>query len=1064
MSRLADHAWAPYYSPSHGDLVSTFYIPVLGCAQRYDRVTGYFSATALSVAARGVEGLILNNGRMRMVVGHTLGHEEAEAIAQGESLRETLEAGFRKAPLDAEDSDQREALELLAWMVAQGYLEVKVAVPCDGARRPLADTALFHPKAGIIEDKVGDRLAFNGSINETLNGWRHNVDTFHVFKSWGGGDAHVDAEEREFQALWVDKSPSAITIDVPQALREDLLRYAPEDDTLPVRLKRATDGTPSKPVETTPASPAPEAAPEPAAHPRQIVWSFLAHAPTFANGGERVGEATSTIDPWPHQVRAFERMYLHWPSRLLIADEVGLGKTIQAGLLLRQAWMSGRAHRVLIMAPKSVVRQWQIELREKFNLNWPIYDGKQLNWAPSPALGPNPVQKVGRHDWHEHAPCVITSSHLMRRTDRAQDLLNDARPWDLVIVDEAHHARRRAGGTGTDDRPNQLLRLLRRLKGQTDGLVLLTATPMQVSPVEVWDLLDLLGLPSDWNLDAFQQYFEAVGKPNPSEHEMAFMARMFRAVEATWGPVDQEEAKQAANVKGNIKLKRILRALREESTIPLKMLETDERKAAQRLLKLNTPVKRLISRHTRNLLKRYYEAGKITTPIADRSVDDTFVTLTQSEREVYERVEEYITSTYNNASQERRTAIGFVMTIYRRRLASSFYALQHTLEMRLAALTGSAGDLFESADIEEDLPDDDVAAEVSDSEQAEEYERDALKIEEKGDLEALLEDVRRLPPDTKAKRLKEAVGKLRDEGYGQVMVFTQFTDTMDFLRDFLAKDSDLKVMCYSGRGGEVLRSGSWDRISRDDIKARFRKRDADVLVCTDAAAEGLNFQFCGAIVNYDMPWNPMRVEQRIGRIDRVGQQHGTIKVMNLHYQDTVETDVYLALRERLNLFETFVGRLQPILSKLPKAIEGVALSQTSDRQKDTEELVEDLRGEAAEAEESGFDLDKITEGSIEEKRRPDPPYGLQELAQILQRADIMPQGDQVEKLGPKDCALLRPGMTKSVRVTTDPEHFEEHAESLELWSPGSPLFPNPEDVRGAGQSPSTTEFQKALNS
>jgi SNF2 family DNA or RNA helicase len=755
-------------------------------------------------------------------------------------------------------------------------------------------------------------------------------------------------------------------------------------------------------------------------------------------------------------------MYLQWPPRLLIADEVGLGKTIQAGLLLRQAWLSGRAHRILIMAPKSVLRQWQIELREKFNLNWPIYDGKQLTWAPSPALGANTVKKVGKHEWHEHAPCVITSSHLMRRKDRAEDLLNDAQPWDLVIVDEAHHARRRAGGTGNDERPNQLLRLLRRLKSQTDGLVMLTATPMQVSPVEVWDLLDLLGLPREWNLEAFQQYFDAVSKTNPSEHEMAFMARMFRAVETHWGPADLEEARQAANVKSNIKFKRILKALREESTIPLKRLETDERKAAQRVLKLNTPVRRLISRHTRNLLKRYYEAGKISTPIADRSVDDAFVALTQTERKVYERVEEYITSTYNNASKERRTAIGFVMTIYRRRLASSFYALQRTLEMRLSALTETAGDLFDSADIEEDLPDDEVSSEVSDSDQAVQYERDALKIEEKGDLEALLEAVKQLPADTKANRLQDAIAQLRNEGYRQVMVFTQFTDTMDFLRDFLAKDSDLRVMCYSGRGGEVLRSGGWDRITRDDIKARFRKRDAEVLVCTDAAAEGLNFQFCGAIVNYDMPWNPMRVEQRIGRIDRVGQKYGTIRVINLHYENTVETDIYLALRGRLNLFETFVGRLQPILSKLPKAIEGVALSQTDDRKRDTDEVVEGLRNEVAEAEESGFDLDQITEGSIEEKPRPDPPYELQDLAKVLQRTDVMPQGDQVEVLGSKDRGLLRPGMTKSVRVTTDPMHFEEHADSVELWSPGSPVFPNPEDIGGGSETPSKTEFRKTL--
>ena len=139
-----------------------------------------------------------------------------------------------------------------------------------------------------------------------------------------------------------------------------------------------------------------------------------------------MGEATAAVTPWPHQVRAFEKLYGRWPPKLLIADEVGLGKTIQAGMLLRQAWLSGRAKRILIMAPKAVLSQWQIELREKFNLNWPIYDGRKLVRYPSPALQGQHVREVDRSEWHRE-PVVITSSHLMRRRDRAAALLDERR-------------------------------------------------------------------------------------------------------------------------------------------------------------------------------------------------------------------------------------------------------------------------------------------------------------------------------------------------------------------------------------------------------------------------------------------------------------------------------------------------------------------------------------------------------------------------------------------------------------------------------------------------------------
>ena len=158
----------------------------------------------------------------------------------------------------------------------------------------------------------------------------------------------------------------------------DLLQFLPDTD-VPARLERVE-------VEPDPKEVPPVVAKSdaPAVDLRKAVWNFIAVAPRLPNGGARVGEATSAVVPWPHQVQAFRRMYDRWPPKLLIADEVGLGKTVQAGLLLRQAWLAGRARRILILAPKNVCSQWQIELREKFNLNWPIYDGQKLSWYPSP--------------------------------------------------------------------------------------------------------------------------------------------------------------------------------------------------------------------------------------------------------------------------------------------------------------------------------------------------------------------------------------------------------------------------------------------------------------------------------------------------------------------------------------------------------------------------------------------------------------------------------------------------------------------------------------------------------
>lgn len=488
-------------------------------------------------------------------------------------------------------------------------------------------------------------------------------------------------------------------------------------------------------------------------------------------------------------------------------------------------------------------------------------------------------------------------------------------------------------------------------------------------------------------------------------------------------------------------VRKVLQALRDVAQTSRRQLETSRRQAAIRVMRSATPVARLVSRHTRELLRRYYRAGKISSRIADRDVDDVLVPMTPAERAVYEGVEDYISETYAAASDERRNAVGFVMTVYRKRVASSFAALRETLTTRLADLDQPG----RVAAAEEDLPDDEESDDSLDVDEAAALAMAAVEFEAKAGIRELLAAVKALPVDTKAAHLATVLQRLQADGYQQVLVFTQFTDTLDFLRDHLAA-TGMRVMCFSGRGGERReRSGRWQTIPRDEVKRIFRAGAADILLCTDAAAEGLNFQFCGALVNYDMPWNPMRVEQRIGRIDRLGQRFERIKILNLQYEDTVETDVYRALRERIGLFSTFVGKLQPILARLPKQLaETTLLAPREQRERAKDALLSNLGNDVKAVEQQGFDLDAITEGDLEEPARAPAYYDLSALDRVLRQADLLPPGVIAEPLGPREYKYSAPGMREPLRVTTDPDYYDQHATSVELWSPGSPLFPCPE--------------------
>jgi superfamily II DNA or RNA helicase len=727
-------------------------------------------------------------------------------------------------------------------------------------------------------------------------------------------------------------------------------------------------------------------------------------------------------------VRTYTRFLNEWPSRVLIADEVGLGKTISAGLILRQAILSGLAKRVLILTPKSVQIQWQNELYEKFNLNVPIYDGSALVWKPVHGARGVTEKPVGRDEWQAES-IVLVSSFLMRRADRQREVL-DAADWDLIILDEAHHARRRGAGSAQEKGPNALLGLMRELKDKCTSLLLLTATPMQVHPVELRDLIDLLGLPDEWGLDddIFLHYFQrATG--NPSAEDLEYLASLFRSTEASFGEMEDTEAAQVLPDVSALKRKKVLRNLRDVSAIPRKNMDADTRRAATRLLRAASPLRHRMVRNTRELLRRY------NLPVPKRDPREIVVEMTPAESALYTAVEDFIGDAYRAASPEKRSAVGFVLTVYRRRLASSFEALKRTLTGRLMR----AGGITEEDASQDETSDDVMSGEDVASLVAAAPELDAINERER--INDLLRRIAQLGTDSKARRLKVELEACVADGFDSVIVFTQYTDTMEYLRDYLADQMPgMPVACYSGAGGAWRdASGQWVPCSKEEIKRRLRDRQVRLLVCTDAAGEGLNLQFAGVVVNYDLPWNPMKVEQRIGRIDRLGQQRPVIRILSFAYKDTVEQDVFFTVGNRINLFQGIVGRLQPILSRLPRRFEELALLDRDARETARQRFLADLEQQVRDADEGGFDIDATVEGSLDLPSLPEPALTLRDLDRAIQIARARPPEVDFRPLDPGSYGIGLPGGAP-IRVTTDPDVFEFSSDNFQLFSPGGDAF------------------------
>jgi len=1009
MSLLTKREWSVGYRNEDGDLLELFYNPALECAVQYDRLTGYFSADSLALAARGIQKLIANDGRMRLIVGLTLGPPEQEALTEGYDLREQIAAKLCAIDLTPPDAQAQNGLEMLAWMIAQGHLDVKVAIP-------VGSSGIYHEKVGIITDEAGDRIAFSGSVNETAGGWLNNRESFKVHRSWRESE-FVDYDVEAFDKFWdPEGNPKTVRVyEFPEAAKQKLLEFLPKDE-------RAS----SSPFLRRSAVPVEDHRLLPDEF-RRIAWTFVGEAARLSNG-LRAGETTSAVTPWQHQIRTYTRFIQEWPCRLLIADEVGLGKTVSAGLILRQAMMAGLAKRTLILTPKSVQIQWQNELYEKFNLNVPIYDGSSLCWKAVHGMQRPVEMPVARDGWQSEA-LVLTSSFLMRRADRQRELL-EAADWDLIVLDEAHHARRRGAGTAQEKGPNALLDLMRKLKDRCQSLLLLTATPMQVHPVELWDLIDLLGLPPEWRADdhVFLKYFQ-LAAGNPSPEEMEYLAGQFRATEAGFRELTEEDAGRILTGVSSLKRKKVLRALRDTSSIPRRTLDAESRREAARLLQAVTPLRFRMVRNTRALLRRYQ------LPIAQRDPREVVVDMSPAEAKLYSDVEDFISDSFRAAPPEKRSAVGFVMTVYRRRLASSFEALKRTLTGRLMRSGGVS---------EDDISQDETTDEAMSEEDVTNLSTQALTSQMEGQRErinALLRDIATLGTDSKARRLKIELDSCVADGYDSAIVFTQYTDTMEYLRDYLADQlPGLPVASYSGKGGAWRdASRQWVPCSKEEIKRRLRDKQVRLLVGTDAAGEGLNLQSAGVVANYDLPWNPMKIEQRIGRIDRLGQPRKVIRVLNFAYRDTVEQDVFFTVGTRINLFQGIVGRLQPILSRLPKRFEELALVDRESRAGERARFLAEIEEQVREVETSGFDIDASVEDSLDLPALPETPLTQSDLDRLINIARARPPEISWQRLDAGSYGIGLPG-GEPVRVTTDAKVFDFSGDSHQLFSPGGDVF------------------------
>ena len=589
---------------------------------------------------------------------------------------------------------------------------------------------------------------------------------------------------------------------------------------------------------------------------------YFAHELTRRHGANNVGRLSqslfnASVDLNPHQIEA-ALFALKSPlsKGVLLADEVGLGKTIEAGIVLCQYW-SERRRRLLVICPASLRKQWALELEEKFNLPAVVLDAK--TWRDSLKKGQPPLS--------QKAITILSYNYANKIKDELKAI-----QWNLVVIDEAHKLR---------NAYRESNKIGQGLRWATEDCrkLLLTATPLQNSLLELYGLSTLIDEHLFGDVNAFRsQYVSAGGDLDGLRQRLSGFCR---------------------------------RTLRNQVTEYI----------------------------------RYTERRAITRPF--RPTDD--------EHQLYEAVSAFLVRPNSYAIPHRQRHL--TELILRKLLASSSLAVAGTLDtmkLRLELLRDEkiqddldfAESLITEEDIEEDLLDEilelDAPHDDENDNQTQAIDRKQLK-EEIELLAELAAWARRIGTDTKTRSLLSSL----EIGFEQMavtgaqrkaLIFTESRRTQIYLKDYLEANGYAgQVVQFSGTNnspeataiyeswltanqGTGRIAGSRDIDIRTALIEHFRDK-ASILIATEAAAEGVNIQFCSLVINYDLPWNPQRVEQRIGRCHRYGQLHDVVVINFLNERNQADRRVLELLTEKFNLFNGVFGASDDILGSIESGVD-----------------------------------------------------------------------------------------------------------------------------------------------
>lgn len=803
-------------------------------AAKYFRIAGYFRSSIFELVGEEIAKI----PEVKIICNSELDLADFQVAT---SRNTALKERWNEVDVAAEAILKKDRYQILDQLLQSGNVEIRV-VP--------RERLFLHGKAGSIHYEDGSRKSFIGSVNESKSAFSQNYELV-----WQDDDEEsADWVENEFWALWRDGVP------LPEAILAEINRVANRREVTVEVLK-----------------------------PEEVPAAAMVEAPIY-RGGEQ-------LQPWQ---RSFVTMFLehrevYGKARLLLADEVGVGKTLSmATSALVSALLDDGP--VLILAPSTLTIQWQIEMMDKLGVPAAVWSSQKKVW-----LGEEGQVLSPRGDASSIKKCpyriAIVSTGLIMHQREKTDFVKEAgellkNRFGTVILDEAHKARARGGLGDQSSEPNNLMAFMQQMGKRTRHLILGTATPIQTDVRELWDLLGILNSGVDFvlgdALSPWHHYEQAIPLITGSA-QVTSEAEVWNWLSNPLPPGNEHHIVQQIRDYLSIDNKSFSCAYRfEELDYMIQSLWLSECMIPG-FFKENNPILRHTVLRKRKQLEEnglLERVGVNTHPITRNlaQYQSRFVGLgipTNTPFQVaYEKAEEF-----SKLLQSRTQSAGFMKSLMLQRICSSFASgLKTAKKMLKYSFVDEDDDLV--GDIEH------VLSEMTPSE-----------IRCLREIETQLS--RPEAVDSKLNTVKWFLTEFRTDGNTWLehgcIIFSQYYDTAEWVARELAKSLNGEVIAvYAGVGKSGLfRGGQFNNVEREVIKSAVKTHEIRLVVATDAACEGLNLQALGTLINIDLPWNPSRLEQRLGRIKRFGQKRKYVDMLNLVYTDTQDEKVYKVLSERL---------------------------------------------------------------------------------------------------------------------------------------------------------------------